>query len=698
MKKYLGEEFLNKLYKDLHDSEIVMYSAQKSDTKNEKVERYLDRLENVTNKVFDIDNKRRENDIDYLKNLYYKKYVIKEEDIPESYFMLQEKIAKERGMGYLHYTEKIKNQEKEIIIKEQQESLDSWIEYLGSRDTEMYPTWFKYYVFQGMLKLGSYDKEKGEYNKRTKHTVKPFIEINREAFAMVYDSLYSFLQKKEISDIELETLLQSGNFGKLYSYFVKVLSEVNKDNTNSDEGIWKKYNQGSNPEILYNDIHGKGTDWCTAGGIETAKTHLEGGDFYVYYTKDKYGNYTCPRIAIRKEFDEIAEIRGIASNQNLESNMEKVVEEKLKEADFPDREEYKKKVNDMKMMTYIYTKQQNKENLIKDDLRFLYEIDFNIIGFGYEDDPRIEEILNTRNIRNDLSIVFECKEQQISLTQEEALSGNIIYHYGDINLWHLKSLEGLILPEHIRDTLYLNSIKNIKGLIMPKTIGGKLELGNLNSAEDLIFPQYIGGTLNLNYLISAENLVLPEYIGGTLNLERLTYTKKLIFPQYIGGTLALTNLTSAEGLVLPEYIGRTLKLDRLITAKGLVFPKFIGLSIWLNSLQNAEGLVFPQHVNGNLHLNSLQNAEGLVFPQHVNGNLYLNSLQNVEGLILPQYIGGDLNLNKISIYDKIIFPKIVNGVIYFKDKAFCVDGEIPRNEDGTLDLEWLLGPGKGKRK
>ena len=34
--------------------------------------------------------------------------------------------------------------------------------------------------------------------------------------------------------------------------------------------------------------------------------------------------------------------------------MEKVVEEKLKE--FPDAEAYKKKVKDMEMLTYIYTK------------------------------------------------------------------------------------------------------------------------------------------------------------------------------------------------------------------------------------------------------------------------------------------------------------------------------------------------------
>lgn len=627
MKKYIGEEFLNKIYKDLHNSEIVMHSAQKSDNKNEKVERYLDRIENVTNRAFDINRKSSKNNIEYLKKLYYKKYVIKEEDIPESYFILQEKLAKERGMGNLHYTEDLKQKEKEIIIKEQEENLNTWIEYLASRDTEMYPTWFKYYVFQGMLKLGNYDKENGEYTKRTKHTIKPFIEINREALAMVYDSLYNFLQKEEISDNELKILLQSGNFGKLYSYFVKVLDSISKDNTNSDEGIWKKYNMGSNPEILYNDIHGKGTGWCTAGGIETAKTHIEGGDFYVYYTKDKEGNYTCPRIAIRKEYDEIAEIRGIASNQNLEPNMEKVVEEKLKGAEFPDREEYKKKVNDMQMMTYIYTKYQNKVELTKEELRFLYEIDNKIKGFGYGKDPRIEEIRDTRDVKKDLSIALGCSENQITFKMEEVLKGNSIYHYGNLDFISFTSAKGLHLP------------------------------------------QYISSFLDLRNLISSEGLILPKYVGGSLYLN---------------------NLKSALGLILPEYVGADLELNNLINAKELIFPKYIGGYLDLSSLTNPEGLVLPKYIGGSLDLRNLTNAVGLKLPNKINGNLILRSIANPKGLILPEYIERNLSLINLSIYDKIVLPKIIGGNIRFREMDLKINGEVPRNEDGTLDLKVVL--------
>ena len=319
----------------------------------------MQRLEDVTKRVSERDR------ISLIKMYYYKKYVIKEQNVPESYFKSQEKIALDRGYGHVKYDEKTKKQEIEHIINEQKASLDMWLDYLFSEDTNMYPTWFKYYVFQGMLKLGYFDKEKNSYTKRTESTVKPFIELNREALSLIYSELVKVLNKENIDDEKLNELINNGSFSKLYSYAILKLDSIKDDGFKSDDGIWKKYNQGSNPEILFNDINGKGTGWCTAGGIDTARKHINGGDFHVYYTKDREGNYTKPRIAIRMENNKIAEIRGIAEEQNIEANMEKVVDKKLEE--FPDRDKYKKKVKDMEMLTYIYTKHQNKGELTKTD-------------------------------------------------------------------------------------------------------------------------------------------------------------------------------------------------------------------------------------------------------------------------------------------------------------------------------------------
>ena len=167
----------------------------------------------------------------------------------------------------------------------------------------------------------------------------------------------------------------------------------------------------------------------------------------------------------------IAEIRGIAENQNLETNMEEIVDKKLEE--FPDKDLYKKKVKDMKMMTYIYTKFKNNVELTKDDLRFLYEIDNEIMGFGYEKDPRIKEIIERRNnSKKDLANAFDCEEDEIALTKEEALKGNIKYFRGDLDLSSLTSAKGLNLPSQIGGSLYLNSLTSAEGLELPDKIGG----------------------------------------------------------------------------------------------------------------------------------------------------------------------------------------------------------------------------------
>ena len=681
MDNYQGEKFLDKVYKDLHLSEIVMHTANKSDDKYQKIEKYMQRLEDVTKKACEHDK------INLIKKYYYKKYVIKEQNVPESYFKKQEKIALDRGYGHVKYDEKTKKQEIEHIINEQKKSLDMWLDYLFSKDTDMYPTWFKYYVFQGMLKLGFFDKEKNSYTKRTESTVKPFIELNREALSLIYSELVKVLNKESIDDKKLNELINNGSFSKLYSYAILKLDSVKNDGFKSDDGIWKKYNKGSNPEILFNDINGKGTGWCTAGGIETARVHINGGDFHVYYTKDRERNYTKPRIAIRMEGNQIAEIRGISENQNIEANMEKVVDKKLEE--FPDRDKYKKKVKDMEMLTYIYTKHENEGELTKTDLRFLYEIDDKITGFGYARDPRIEELLQERNVRKDLTLVLDCKEKNISLTEEEALSGNIIYHYGSLWLNNLTNAEGLKFPDKIGGDLYLRSLTSAKGLELPDEIEGDLNLSSLISAEGLKLPDKIGGYLDLNYLTSVEGLKLPNEIGGYLDLSNLTSAKGLELPDEIEGDLNLSSLTSAEGLKLPDEIRDDLYLSGLTSAEGLKLPDKVGGVLYLNSLTNAEGLKLPNEIGGSLWLEGLTSAKGLKLPDEIRDGLYLSGLTSAKGLELPDEIEGDLNLSSLISAEGLKLPDKVGGVLYLNSLTNAEGLKLPNEIGGSLWLEGL---------
>ena len=72
MKYKNGSEFLNSLYQDMHMEDVIMHTADKSDSPTEKIEKYFDRLE----RVHDI-AKETPHKMEILKKFYYDKYVIK---------------------------------------------------------------------------------------------------------------------------------------------------------------------------------------------------------------------------------------------------------------------------------------------------------------------------------------------------------------------------------------------------------------------------------------------------------------------------------------------------------------------------------------------------------------------------------------------------------------------------------------------
>ena len=255
-----GTDFLNKLYKDMHMSDAVMHTKEKGDTPVEKIDRYLNRLE----KVHDI-AKTNEHKMDLLKRFYYDKYVIKE--LPEGYVKLQQRIARERGYGYIDVTDSQKLEMLSQIQKEQKSSLDLWIDYLCSDDA-LYPMWFKNYAFQGMIKLGKYDKENGSFKKRSSTTTEPFLDLNREVLAKIYDTLSKEIGEKELTEEETKALENGESFSKMYIYY---LTKQEKYSPNEvTDGVWIKYVQGSDSTKLCDSLQGKNTGWCTAG-YETAK-------------------------------------------------------------------------------------------------------------------------------------------------------------------------------------------------------------------------------------------------------------------------------------------------------------------------------------------------------------------------------------------------------------------------------------------
>ena len=417
---------------DLHKTPEVEAAAKRTLAKTgervpqhplARIQNYLDRFREITDRE---DPEAREHGMDAIKRLLHTRYVIKPDEIPESYWETQRRIIRERGQeGDLAQVdwEELKRQNTEAIVADQTASMDKWIDYLSSPDAP-YPDSLKYWTLRSVLSMTEYDKEKGVYPQRSRGTTKPFPDLNREALAYVLDAVDKKYRSQSI-DVgslgpeearQFEKLLQGENFARLYAWAIEKVTPADAQGLANIQGRWVKYDQGTDHMPLVTSLQGYGTGWCTAGE-STAQAQLRGGDFYVYYSNDTSGNPTIPRVAIRMEGGNIGEVRGIAPEQNMDAYIAPVVEQKLEE--FPDGKAYQKRVSDMKRLTEIDHKMQAHTPLDAQELVFLYEVDSSIQGFGYSRDPRIAELRSQRNTEEDMPIVFGCELSQIAHSMSE---------------------------------------------------------------------------------------------------------------------------------------------------------------------------------------------------------------------------------------------------------------------------------------
>lgn len=409
---YTGEAFLDRIFKDLYLSDEVQHTIDKRDRKEEAIRKYMDRLERTHQKARDL------NRLELIKELYYVKYVIKKENIPDTF----------------------SDEEKNTIIDNQKKRLGLWIDYL-SDENAIFPMWAKYWAFQGMLKLGTFDVARGIYQRRSDKTLAPFIEPNPAIITNCIQSMMDYEKSKRTNYQDITVPLQSGSFKKIYEYFERKFNEEKIYKSDSTSGAWIKYNQGSKEDAkkLYESLQGKGVPWCTANEsyafnqVCGGGNYGEGGDFYVYYTADEEGKFTIPRIAIRMNGKtSIGEIRGILTSQCLENEMIDILESKLNEMTFvKDMHKHLDTVAKQKELNDIYKKTIMKEDLTKDEIISLYTDHF---GFGWSQDPLVEKTRQLRDFTDDVNKLNKEEKKLVIKANITQLPNNFIIDNKEILL------------------------------------------------------------------------------------------------------------------------------------------------------------------------------------------------------------------------------------------------------------------------
>lgn len=189
-----GARFLKQKY-NLHKAPEVAQAARRVFMRTDEVvpqdplvriQNYLSRFTEVAERE---DPERRQHGVDALKRVLHTRFIITPTDIPESAFLLEQRIARELGHGDVDITDDFREQKTQQIITDQARSLDKWVDYLSSEDAK-YPDWAKYWTVRSVVAMGKLEKhvddegkETARFTRRTKDTVAPFPPLNPRALA-----------------------------------------------------------------------------------------------------------------------------------------------------------------------------------------------------------------------------------------------------------------------------------------------------------------------------------------------------------------------------------------------------------------------------------------------------------------------------------------------------------------------------------
>ena len=415
----IGSKVLSLVNFESKHKDIVESSFNKARNKKEKLpgknnERrnfaYLSRLDRMIEKHGDALEQK-------LWEASAENVVMDYEDIPDAYWKQQEQILRDNGQG-----KELSRREKEILaedlIEKQRESINTWSNYLGDKDCP-YPTWFKIYAFDGVSKMGLINKETKEFEKRDKTTVASFPTLNPEVLAKVYRNINEFYAvskedwlSQHPDDEKLVSLVKSANFPKLYAKELFDTKTIIKTPENSEdiEGDWFTYLEGDEDELAK---VAEGTGWCIAdpnvahdylkygnnGQYRDKETDEESNSkakFIVFKLKDRNspdGYSTSGSASIRLDPDgKVAEISGLDEGQALEDSLVQTVKEKV--LSLPGGKEFLQKFEDKQTLIRLDHKLQKDEDLTKEELSFLYQLDRPIATLDTYNrvDPRIPEL------------------------------------------------------------------------------------------------------------------------------------------------------------------------------------------------------------------------------------------------------------------------------------------------------------------
>ena len=529
----IGSKVLSLVNFESKHKDIVESSFNKARNKKEKLpgknnERrnfaYLSRLDNMIEKHGDaLEQKLWEASAENL--------VMDYEDIPEAYWKQQEQILRDNGQG-----RELSRREKEILAKDlidkQRQSITSWANYLGDKNCP-YPLWFKVYAFDGISKMSNtLNLDDVDYNRRDNTTALSFPKLNAEILAKVYRQINDFYGvdkenwlAQHSDDEKLVSLVKSANFPKLYAKELVDTKVILKtpERTEDVHGDWFEYKLGDEEEIA---SLAEGTKWCVVdpnvahhylvygkyGHSRNTGANKESSSkakFIIFRLEDPNspGVFASNGSAsVRLDPDgKVAEVSGLNKGQAIEDALVPIVKEKA--LSLPGGEEYLQKFDDKQTLIRLDKKMEKGEDLTKEELSFLYELDRPIATLDTYNrkDPRIPELKEKYGIEYALEKGVDANKLVSSL-DPNGVAYNLdafLKHGADIN----------------------NTINNMDSYDIAKNLDSLLKQGaDINNTINNMDSYRIAKNLDtlLKYGADIDNIIYNNMLSEDIS-ERLDY-------------------------------------------------------------------------------------------------------------------------------------------------------------------------------
>lgn len=390
-----GAEFLRQRYLGLPRSSEVTAAAKRTETRtgievprdpNDRIQNYLDRFKEIVERP---EPKSKARGITALKRALVDRYVVRVEDIPDSYWQAQLRVVRNRGESgdWQDLPEeevlKIKQDHLYQSKEDQQGSIEEWIDYLTSDKSSYLPDHLKYWAFAGMLRLERYEKAQrdehgkvvnpGRFPERPtgrQRSVKMFPEVNENGLKFIASAYKQQAEGKpiywgynqgipEATRQSFQDALSKKDFRAAYGWAQEHIPPITDEEMQITEGEncgWVTFSKelGNTGQNVADTLSGKGTGWCIAGKETAQGNYLDqGAKLHIYYTRNKDGKQGNPRIVIVEQGGKVTEVRGIGWEENVDNYMKaaNVIGSKLE--DLPGGEAFFEIDADTKYLTAI---------------------------------------------------------------------------------------------------------------------------------------------------------------------------------------------------------------------------------------------------------------------------------------------------------------------------------------------------------